>query len=221
MKRPALGHIFGYTALTIILTAGAAQSLSGSNTVFGDDIVDRAVANADLGTNSVSRAKIQDNAVAGAEVVNDSLTGADINESGLDLRPGWTNLPLSPSGSDIGGSWTATTADETGAPQYAKDLLGVVHLQGAADPGTYTATLGGVTTSYYLIGTLPVGFRPGTTLRFAAQCSNNGSLGGAAGVQITTAGVISIDNIDGCSEPEMTDASDSFSLSGISFRAGG
>lgn len=29
MKRPAIGHVLGYTALTVMLTAGAAQSLSG------------------------------------------------------------------------------------------------------------------------------------------------------------------------------------------------
>lgn len=86
MKRPALGHILGYTALTVILTAGAAQSLAGSNTVFSDDIADRSVANADLGTNSVSRAKIQDNAIGSSEVLDDSLTGADINESTLAIK---------------------------------------------------------------------------------------------------------------------------------------
>jgi hypothetical protein len=37
MKRPQVGHILGFTALTVVLTAGTAQSLSGSNTVFTDD----------------------------------------------------------------------------------------------------------------------------------------------------------------------------------------
>jgi hypothetical protein len=75
MKRPALGHILGYTALTVILTSGAAQSLSGSNTVFTDDIVDNHVTNADLGSNSVTSNKVASN----------TLTGSDINESTLDL----------------------------------------------------------------------------------------------------------------------------------------
>lgn len=73
MKRPALGHLLGYTALIVILTAGAAQSLSGSNTVFSDDIVDGAIYNPD----------IHDRAVTGAKVANDSLTGSDINEAAI------------------------------------------------------------------------------------------------------------------------------------------
>ena len=73
MKRPALGHLLGYTALTVMLTAGAAQSLSGSNTVFTDDIASGNVFNSDLATN----------AVTGAKVYPNSVTGADVNEKSL------------------------------------------------------------------------------------------------------------------------------------------
>jgi len=65
--------IIGYTVLTLLLTAGAAHSLSGSNTVFSDDIVDGAVTTADIKTNAISGSRILDNAV----------TGADVNESTL------------------------------------------------------------------------------------------------------------------------------------------
>ena len=65
--------IVGFAVLVVLMTAGAAQSLSGSNTVFTDDIVNGHVTNADLGTNSVT----------GGKVYNNTLTNADINESSL------------------------------------------------------------------------------------------------------------------------------------------
>jgi len=68
--------ILGYVTLTLLLTAGAAQGLSGSNTVFTDDIVNGAVTTAD----------IKGNAVSGSRVLDNSMTGADINESTLKIR---------------------------------------------------------------------------------------------------------------------------------------
>ncbi|MDR7086601.1 hypothetical protein J2X11_001440 [Aeromicrobium panaciterrae] len=65
--------MFGYTALTVLLTAGAAQALSGSNTVRSDDIVASNVKNSDIGTSAVTSSK----------VALDTLTGDDINESTL------------------------------------------------------------------------------------------------------------------------------------------
>ncbi len=73
MKRPALGHLLGYTALTIVLTAGAAQSLSGSNTVFSDDIVDGAIYNPDIHDRAVTGRKVLDNSITGADVLGTSL----------------------------------------------------------------------------------------------------------------------------------------------------
>jgi hypothetical protein len=94
--------VAGYVAVVLVMSAGAATGLSGSNTVYSDDIVDTAVKTADLGTNSVSRSKIQDNAVAGSEVIDGSITGADIRDetiSSVDLAPdsvGRSELDFSP-----------------------------------------------------------------------------------------------------------------------------
>jgi hypothetical protein len=63
--------ILGCVALTLLLTAGAAQSLSGSNTVFTDDIADGQVRYPD----------IRDGAVTGKKILDDSVTGADVKES--------------------------------------------------------------------------------------------------------------------------------------------
>lgn len=68
----------GGAALVILLSAGMAQSLSGSNTVYSDDIVANNVRTADLGTNSVTRVKIADNAIAGPEIINGTVGSAEI-----------------------------------------------------------------------------------------------------------------------------------------------
>jgi hypothetical protein len=69
---------FAAVLLVILVTAGAAQSLSGSNTVASDDIINGQVYGPDIANNAVSGAKIYPN----------SVTGADINESTLSLPPG-------------------------------------------------------------------------------------------------------------------------------------
>lgn len=63
--------IVGFAILFVLMTAGAAQSLSGSNTVFTDDIVDGAIYNPD----------IHDRAVTGRKILDDSVTGVDLNEA--------------------------------------------------------------------------------------------------------------------------------------------
>ena len=107
MKRPALGHLLGYTALTVILTAGAAQSLSGSNTVFSDDIVDGAVYSPD----------IHDRAVTGAKVLNDSLTGADVNENSL--HPHVAFALVNSTGAFVGGNPGTTSSQNSANELYS------------------------------------------------------------------------------------------------------
>lgn len=68
MRRPVFGHVLGYMALTVILTAGAAQSLSGTNTVDSGDIIDGQVATSDIRNNSVTGAKILDNTVTDGDL---------------------------------------------------------------------------------------------------------------------------------------------------------
>lgn len=65
--------IIGFALLVLLLTAGAAQGLSGSNTVFSDDIVDGTIITSDIKTGAVSSSRILDNGV----------TGSDTNEASL------------------------------------------------------------------------------------------------------------------------------------------
>jgi hypothetical protein len=83
MKRPAFGHLLGYTAITVILTAGAAQSLAGSKTVFGDDIVDGTITTPDLKAGSIAGSRLLNHGITGSKVYPNTLTGTEINESTL------------------------------------------------------------------------------------------------------------------------------------------
>ena len=92
--------VIGSTLLVILLTAGAAQSLSGSNTVTSDDIVDRTIVANDIKTA----------AIGGRPIVDNSITGADVNESTLAL-PEVLSTSVSRSGSKFFGSGTPSQVD--------------------------------------------------------------------------------------------------------------
>jgi hypothetical protein len=66
--------VAGYVGVVLLMSAGAATGLSGSSTVFSDDIVDGQVAYAD----------IRDNAMTGKKILDNSITGADIRDSAVD-----------------------------------------------------------------------------------------------------------------------------------------
>ena len=78
MKRRFVLRMSGYVALVVLVTAGAAQSLAGSNTVFTDDIVDGQVTYSDIRDNAMTGKKILDNSVTGADLANNAVTGAKV-----------------------------------------------------------------------------------------------------------------------------------------------
>jgi hypothetical protein len=90
------GNIVGYIALFFALSTGSAVALSGSNTVFTDDIVNDQVYSADVRNDTLSggglaAADLRPNAVGTSEVLNNSLTGSDILESSLGQVPSASN----------------------------------------------------------------------------------------------------------------------------------
>jgi hypothetical protein len=85
-------NVIGYIALFFALSTGSAVALSGSNTVFSDDIVDNEVKAADvrndtLAGGGLAAADLQASSVGTSEVANNSLNGGDINESLLGKVP--------------------------------------------------------------------------------------------------------------------------------------
>lgn len=65
--------LVSFAALTVLLTAGAAQSLSGTNTVDSGDIIDRTIGTPD----------VKVGAFAGQTILDNSMTTNDINEETL------------------------------------------------------------------------------------------------------------------------------------------
>ena len=101
--RMTYANVLSTLCLFLILSGGTAIALSGSNTVFTDDIVDGEIKYADIGVQAVSSTRIWDqsiqsidlkdgevktadigaNQIISSRVQDNSLTGADIDESTL------------------------------------------------------------------------------------------------------------------------------------------
>jgi hypothetical protein len=81
-------NVVGYVALFFALSGSTALALSGSNTVFSDDIVHDQVYSGDVRNDTLTggglaAADLRKGSVGSSEVQNDSLTGTDIDESTL------------------------------------------------------------------------------------------------------------------------------------------
>jgi hypothetical protein len=89
-------NIIGYVALFFALSTGSAFALTGSNTVFTDDITDNQVYSADVRNDTLTggglaAADLKPGSVGTSEVVNNSLTGTDVSESSLGEVPSASN----------------------------------------------------------------------------------------------------------------------------------
>jgi hypothetical protein len=79
-------------ALFLVLSGGTAVALTGTNTVFTDDIVNDQVKSADvrnddLGEGGLAALDLRAGSVRGSEVLDNSLSGADVNESSFGIVP--------------------------------------------------------------------------------------------------------------------------------------
>ena len=83
VRLPLQNQWAGLIALFLVLSSGTAYALSGSNTVFSDDIVDGQIANADLAVNSVGTGKVIDGTLVGADIKSNSITGGDVRLDSL------------------------------------------------------------------------------------------------------------------------------------------
>jgi hypothetical protein len=73
----------GALALLLVLTGGTAYALTGSNTVFSDDIVNGEVKAPDVATNAIATDELQDNGVRSVDVRDDALTGDGLSAADL------------------------------------------------------------------------------------------------------------------------------------------
>lgn len=76
--------VIGFATLLIVLMgANAAQSLTGSDTVFSDDIVDGEVTSADIKDGQVRALDIGDDQVRSSDIRNNVVTGLDIQNNAV------------------------------------------------------------------------------------------------------------------------------------------
>ncbi len=227
--RPSHGTVVAYLALFLTLTGGTAFALSGSNTVFSDDIKDGEVKNPDIAGSAVGTGKVADesllsgdlkngevknpdiaaDAVGSGKVVDNSLLGADINESSLNLAAGaWQSAPLRPT---LAGVWKNFDANHNPAA-FLRDRFGFVHLRGVVDADG--AQVGTHSDDAHIF-TLPAGYRP--VKREVHPTLTNGALGriNVHGLAFGSmpAGAVSIE-----SPTTFANAKVWISLDGISFR---
>jgi hypothetical protein len=81
-------NVASFLALFIVLTGGTAVALSGSNTVFSDDIVNNQVRSADVRDETLSAgglvaADLQPGSVGSSEVIDNSLGSLDVHEESM------------------------------------------------------------------------------------------------------------------------------------------
>ena len=91
-SRLTYANVVATLSLFLVLSGGTAVALTGSNTIFSDDIVDNQVKSADVRNDTLTggglgAADLGPGSVGGSEVANDSLTGADVKESSLARVP--------------------------------------------------------------------------------------------------------------------------------------
>jgi hypothetical protein len=88
LSRLTYANVMATLAVFLVLSGGTAVALSGSNTVFSDDIVDNEVRAADVRNDTLiggglGAADLQPGSVGTSEAASNSLGGADIDEASL------------------------------------------------------------------------------------------------------------------------------------------
>jgi len=90
--RLTYANVIATLALFLVLSGGTAVALEGSNTVFGDDIVNDQVSSADVRNDTLTgggmtAADLRPDSVGSSEVKDDAVTGIDVDESTFGVVP--------------------------------------------------------------------------------------------------------------------------------------
>jgi len=132
--------LFAFVGLFVLLTAGTAQSLSGSNTVFSDDIVDGQVKFADIKPDAVTSSRIRTDAVGASEIRADQVGASELADNSVE---GPNIIDNTVTSADITNGQVNTT-DLAGGAVRASDL-GIINVRTTseainANGGTATLT---------------------------------------------------------------------------------
>jgi hypothetical protein len=190
-ERLTFANIVSSVALFLALGGGTAVALNGANTVFSDDIVNGEVKSPDLA--KLAFTPVKPNPQQANDPCQSGAVGIFCAFVGSSGYRGWRNL----------GQGYATAA-------YARDGLGIVHLQGTVvNPGP----------PHSPIFVLPAGYRPAAKREFAVafgQTNTINSTESLATVQVYANGVVDFTE----HQPGSGGAGyEGVSLDGIEFRA--
>jgi hypothetical protein len=134
----SFANVISVIALFVAISGGTAFALSGSNTVFSDDIVDSQVKSPDLA--KLSYTAVKPNPVAASDPCDSGTVGVFCGHNSESGLRGWKNI----------GQGYANVA-------FARDGLGIVHLGGTMFEPTHFPD-----TSFIL----PNGYRPAAKREF-------------------------------------------------------
>jgi hypothetical protein len=148
-KHLTYANILSSIALFLVLGGGTAVALNGANTVFSDDIVNHQVKSDDLA--KLSFTAVKPNPQTGSDPCQSGAVGIFCGLVGGSGYRGWENL-----------------GQGYGNVAYARDGLGIVHLQGVMKDNS--AAPGPQETWF-----LPPGYRPAATRHFAVAYGQTGS----------------------------------------------
>jgi hypothetical protein len=180
--------------LFLVLGGGTAVALNGSNTVFSDDIVNGQVKEPDLA--KLGFIAVKPNPLGTEDPCASGQVGVFCGYKSISGLRGWSN----------NGNGYASVA-------YARDGLGIVHLQGTMYQPTYATD-----TSFIL----PTGYRPSAKREFAvAYGQRNTCSGQGCDERLTVVQVQANGNVTHLSyQPGVgQQSSEGVSLDGVEFKA--
>lgn len=197
-RRLTIAYVFVAILAVSIAGLGAASALEGTNTVFGDDIVNGTVTTQDLRDGTVVAVDVRQpvwQAVAANTVTSGGpepcANGSTATFCGIAVRK-WANF-----GNGFQGA------------RFSKDVTNRVHLEGLVKEVFAPDYQGGVLPTPIFV--LPVGYRPTARLVFPIDCSSDaGPTHGR--IDVLANGRVTYEGLD-CS------SSGYMSLAGISFRS--
>jgi hypothetical protein len=104
-KLPSPALVIAFIALVAAIGTGSAWALSGSNSVFADDIRANAVGASEIKANAVGGSEIRANAVRGSELANNTVTSGEVRDNsltGADIDESTLNVPNTGGGGNTG-----------------------------------------------------------------------------------------------------------------------
>src|SRR5687768_16007348 len=93
--------IVGFAVLIVLLSAGAAQSLAGTNTVTSDDIVDGTIVAADIKTAAIGGRPIVDSSILKADIGANGVGASELDTVGLHYRTIGVTVTAAGGGSSV------------------------------------------------------------------------------------------------------------------------